>query len=237
MRMRCLIVDDEPLARKGIEDFIDQTSFLEYVKSYSSAIEAMGFLKENTIDILFLDIQMPDMTGIELMEKLSKSPQVIFTTAHREFALEGFELNVVDFLLKPFSYGRFLKAVNKAIQNDIKNRGEEGHQHHIFIKCDGMIVKILIDNILFIETAKDYVQIHTIDDKYLTLVSLKQLENELPQAKFMRVHRYYLVALKHITKLEGNLIYLTDKYRITISRGLRNKVYNAIIGNKLIERP
>ncbi len=231
MNKRCCIVDDEPLARKGLEDFVAQTPFLEHVVSLSSAIEAIQFLKDNTVDLLFLDIQMPDMTGIELMEALSDPPKVIFTTAHREFALDGFELNVADFLLKPFSYSRFLKAVNKAIASEPPKKAPD----HIFIKCDGMLVKVLIDDITYIETAKDYIHIHTTTETYLTLVSLKHIESELPKEKFIRVHRYYLVALAHITKLEGNLLYVADN-RITISRTLRNSVYEAVVGNKLIER-
>ncbi|KZS42440.1 hypothetical protein AWE51_03080 [Aquimarina aggregata] len=235
MKMKCLIVDDEPLARNGLEDFIQQTPFLEHVKSFSSAIEALEYVKQHIIDILFLDIQMPDMTGIEFMKALSNPPQVIFTTAHREFALDGFELNAVDFLLKPFSYSRFLKAVDKTIAIDHRKTEKEEIKNHIFIKCDGMIIKVLINDITFIETAKDYIKIHTKDSTYLTLVSLKQIEKELPKEKFIRVHRYYLVAYNHITKLEGNLIYL-GKNKIKISRTLRSQVYEAIIGNKLIER-
>ncbi|MDT7831777.1 LytTR family DNA-binding domain-containing protein [Flavobacteriaceae bacterium S356] len=233
MKTKCIVIDDEPLARKGLEDFITQTPFLMHVQSFSSAIEALTFLKEYSVDILFLDIQMPDMTGIELMQVLSDPPKVIFTTAHREFALDGFELDVADFLLKPFSYSRFLKAVYKTKESSpaAKNASRE----HVFIKCDGMIVKILIAEITYIETAKDYVKIHTVDNTYLTLVSLKQIEQELPKEQFIRVHRYYLVAFKHIDKLEGNLLYINNQ-RITISRTLRNDVYEAIIGNKLIER-
>ncbi|NAS30712.1 response regulator [Flavobacteriaceae bacterium R38] len=233
--MRCIIVDDEPLARKGLEDFIGQTPFLEHVKSLSSAFEAMEFLKQNVVEIMFLDIQMPDMTGIELMKALPDSPQVIFTTAHREFALDGFDLDAVDFLLKPFSYSRFLKAVNKAVIVEDKTIEKNTSKNHIFIKCDGMIIKVIIDDIIFVETAKDYVFIHTVNDKYLTLVSLKHLEEELPKEKFIRVHRYYLVGLKHIKKLEGNLIYVGN-HKIKISKTLRNQVYQTIIGNKLIER-
>ncbi|WP_271767829.1 LytR/AlgR family response regulator transcription factor [Aquimarina algiphila] len=235
MKMRCLIVDDEHLARKGLEDFVKQTPFLEHTKSLSSALEAIEFLKHNFVEIMFLDIQMPDMTGIELIKVLSNPPQIIFTTAHREFALDGFDLNVVDFLLKPFSYQRFLKAVNKAIVTNNKVIEYKDDKNHIFIKCDGMIIKVFIDDILFIETAKDYVLIHTTYDKHLTLVSLRQIEEELPKEKFIRVHRYYLVGLKHIKKLEGNLIYI-DKHKIRISRSLRSQVYQMIIGNNLIER-
>ena len=233
--MKCLIVDDEPLARKGLEDFVKQTPFLEHVKSVSSALEAMEFLKQNSIEIMFLDIQMPDMTGIDLMKVISDPPQVIFTTAHREFALDGFELNVVDFLLKPFSYSRFLKAVHKTIVIDNKEHKSKDTKDHIFIKSNGMLIKVFIDDITFIETAKDYIFIHTLHDKYLTLVSLKHIEGELPKEKFIRVHRYYLVGVSHIRKLEGNLIYIGE-HKIKISRTLRNQVYQSIIGNKLIER-
>ncbi|WP_394748969.1 LytR/AlgR family response regulator transcription factor [Spongiimicrobium salis] len=233
MKMKCLIVDDEPLARRGLEDFVEQTPFLEHIGSLPSAMEAMELLKQKTVDILFLDIQMPDMTGIDLLHAISSPPQVIFTTAHRKFALDGFELNAVDFLLKPFSYQRFLKAVNKV--GEIESPKEETIKHHIFIKSNGMIIKIFIDAITYIETANDYIHIHTLDTKYLTLISLKHIEEELPKDKFIRVHRYYLVGVSHITKLEGNLIYVGET-KIKISRTLRNKVYQSIIGNKLIAR-
>ncbi|MEE9363525.1 MAG: response regulator [Cellulophaga sp.] len=157
MTAKCLIVDDEPIARKGIEAYIEKTPYLECVVSLGSAHIALEYLKNNEIDILFLDIQMPDMTGLELMNVLSNPPQVIFTTAHREFALDGFELNAVDYLLKPISYNRFLKAVQKTLTLKVKT---SSGKDYIFIKCDGLIVKILVDEILFIETAKDYIFIY-----------------------------------------------------------------------------
>nr|WP_299346170.1 LytTR family DNA-binding domain-containing protein [Allomuricauda sp.] len=233
MKTKCLIVDDEYLARKGLEDFIEQTPFLEHLASLPSALEAMEFLKHSTADVMFLDIQMPDMSGLELMRALNSPPKVIFTTAHREFALDGFELNVVDFLLKPFSYNRFLKAVDKALPSEPQKTDD--NKSHIFIKSDGTIIKILIDDITLVETAKDYVFIHTANNKYLTLVSLRQLEEQLPDSKFMRVHRYYMIGLGHVRKLEGNLLYVGNQ-KIRISRTLRNKVYQRIIGNDLIER-
>lgn len=233
MKTRCLVIDDEPLARKGLEEFIAQTPFLVHVASFSCAMAALAFLKEHPVDVMFLDIQMPDMTGIEFMEVLADPPKVLFTTAHREFAVEGFELDVADFLLKPFSYNRFLKGVHKAISS--AEKPEQPQKNPIFIKCDGMIVKVFIEDITFVETAKDYVRIHTVNETYMTLVSLKHIEKELPQEQFIRVHRYYLVAYAHIEKLEGNRIYVGDS-RITISRALREQVYQAIIGSKLIER-
>ncbi len=231
--MRCLIVDDEYLARKGLEDFVNQTPFLEHVTSLPSALEAMTFLKHNVIDVMFLDIQMPDMTGLELMNVLNNPPKVIFTTAHREFALEGFDLNASDFLLKPISYPRFLKAMDKVLSHSTEKT--EQFEPHIFIKVNGVIIKVLVEDIIFVETAKDYVFVHTIKDRYLTLVSLRQIEKLLPKTKFMKVHRSYLVGLDHVQKLEGNLLY-TGNQKIKISRALRNEVYKRIVGNNLIGR-
>lgn len=232
MTAKCLIVDDEPIARKGIEDYIEKTPYLECVNALGSAHKALEYLKHNDIDILFLDIQMPDMTGLELMNVLNNPPQVIFTTAHREFALEGFELNAVDYLLKPISYNRFLKAVQKTLALKEKTATRKDY---VFIKCDGLIVKILLDEILFIETAKDYIFIHTPEKKYLTLISLRQIQESLPEAKFMKVHRSYVVGLEHVEKIEGNLLYVKN-HKINISRLLKTEVYNRIIGNLLIER-
>ena len=232
MKVRCLIVDDEPVARKGIEEYIEKTPNLECVISLGSAHKALEYLEHNEVDIMFLDIQMPDMTGLDLMKVLNNPPQVIFTTAHREFALEGFELNAVDYLLKPISYNRFLKAVQKTLSKKIKASIQKDH---IFIKCDGLIVKILLDEVLFIETAKDYIFIHTLNKKHLTLISLRQIQESLPEAKFMKVHRSYIVGLQHVEKIEGNLLYVKN-HKIKISRLLKTEVYNRIIGNRLIER-
>lgn len=233
IKIKCLIVDDEHLARKGLEDFVHKTPFLEHVKSLTSALDSLDFLKEQEVDILFLDIQMPDMNGLELLKALDSPPKVIFTTAHREFALDGFNLDAVDFLLKPFSYSRFLKAVNKTIA--FSNQNDEDEKHHIFIKSGGTIIKIFIDDIIFIETAKDYVFLHTKTEKYLTLVSLSHIEKELPSSKFMRVHRSFLVGLQHVEKLDGNVLHIGNS-RIKISRQLREEVYKKIVGDNLIGR-
>lgn len=233
MEVKCIVVDDEPLARNGIEEFIEQTPFLENHGSFGSAINALEFLKANTVDLIFLDIQMPDMNGLELTQHLPYTSYIIFTTAHREFALEGFELNAVDYLLKPISYHRFLKAVKKVDINNIKNRGAV--TDHIFVKTDGHIVRIQLDTIIYIETAKDYIYIHAKDNRYMTLVSLTQIEKELPKAMFIRVHRSYLVNIGHIEKLEGNLLYVGES-KIQISRNLRTTVYDKIIKGNLIQR-
>ncbi|WP_222983115.1 LytR/AlgR family response regulator transcription factor [Flagellimonas meishanensis] len=233
MKLKCLIVDDELLARKGLEEFVAQTPFLELKGSLGSAIQALEFLKSNPVDIMFLDIQMPNMTGLELIKSLNLPPKVIFTTAYREFALEGFDLNAVDYLLKPFSYPRFLKAIDKV--NLMNEPGPIEDSHHIFIKSNGILVRIPVDDIIFVETAKDYVFVHTLSEKYLTLVSLGHIENQLPESKFMRVHRSYLVGLTHVKKIEGSLLYV-ENHKIRISKNLRKQVYDRIIGDSFIGR-
>lgn len=231
MISRCLVIDDEILAREGLEKFIKQTPFLEHVGSFGAAMNALLFLRTEPVDLLFLDIQMPEMNGIELVKALIQPPQVIFTTAYREFAVDGFELNAVDYLLKPFSYDRFLKAVQKVKAKE----AETTQQEHIFIKCDGMIVKIALNDILYVETAKDYVFIHTKEKRYMALISMRQIENNLPQTEFMRVHRSYLIGLRHVEKIEGNMLHIAGA-KISISRSLREEVYQKIIGSRLIER-
>lgn len=231
MVSRCLVIDDEVLAREGLEKFIKQTPFLEHAGSFGAATRALGFLRSEKVDLLFLDIQMPEMNGIELMKALIHPPQVIFTTAYREFALDGFELNAVDYLLKPFSYDRFLKAVHKIKMDE----DAPSKQEHIFIKCDGMIVKISLEDILYVETAKDYVFIYTTEKRYMTLVSMRQIENNLPKSDFMRIHRSYLIGLRHVEKIEGNRVHIANT-KISISRALRDEVYERIIGDRLIER-
>ena len=232
MITHCIIVDDEPLAREGLEAFVKRTPFLKHQISFGSPFKALEYLRSHPTDILFLDIQMPDMTGLELMKVLQQPPKVIFTTAYREFALDGFELNAVDYLLKPISYERFLKAVQKALPAE---KQPSNDADHIFVKCDGMIVKIPLGDILYIETAKDYVFIHTPETRYMALVSLRQIEENLPASSFMRVHRSFLVGLGHVEKMQGNRLHIRDK-KIPISRPLRDEVYQKIVGNRLIER-
>lgn len=229
MTNHCIVVDDEALAREGLERFINKTPFLSHQASFNSAISAIEYLNQHVVDILFLDIQMPDMTGLEMMKSLINPPQVIFTTAYREFAVDGFELDVVDYLLKPFSYDRFLKAAQKAVAIN------KEHKDHIFVKCDGMIVKIPLKEICFIETAKDYVLIYTPTARYMTLIPMRQIEESLPSAQFIRVHRSYLVGLQHVQKIEGHMLHVNDQ-KIPVSRQSREIVYQRIIGNRLIEK-
>ncbi len=232
MSSRCIVVDDEPLARQGIEGYIKRTPFLEHVSSFGTAFKALEFLRREEIDLLFLDIQMPDMTGLELIKVLNHPPKVIFVTAYREFALDGFELDAVDYLLKPISYERFLKAAHKALPPVQAERQDESH---FFVKCNGLMVKIPFADILYLETAKDYVFIHTLQQRYMALVPLRQLEERLSSDQFMKVHRSYVVQISKVDKIEGSLLHLAE-HKVPVSRRLRDEVYKRIIGDRLIER-
>lgn len=238
MTIRCLLVDDEPLAREGLTNYIQKVPFLELVGTCSNAFEAIAQLQKNHIDLLFLDIQMPDLTGLELVKAVRSLPAVIFTTAHREYAVEGFELDAVDYLLKPFSFDRFLKAVQKVKSQIPQETFTEPlpAENHIFIKADGQLIRIQLQDILYIEANKDYVFIYTMNTRYMTLLSLKQLEERLPPDQFLRVHRSFLVALSKISKIEGNLLHI-QTHKIPISRSLADEVHKKILGNNLLERP
>jgi DNA-binding LytR/AlgR family response regulator len=241
MNISCLVVDDEPVARKGMSGYVEQTPFLHLAGACKSALEANDFLRQETVDLLFLDIQMPDLTGIEFIRSLEHPPAVIFTTAYRDYAIEGFELNALDYLVKPISFQRFLKAANKAqswfeMQRQPAQRPPEtATQDHFFIKSDGQFIKIKLDEVLYFESEKDYLFIYTEQKRYLTLLSLKQLERELPPDRFLRVHRSYVVALDKVELVDGHQLVIKGK-QIPISRGLQETIYNTLIAGKLWKR-
>ncbi len=239
MITRCLIVDDEPLAREGLGKYVQKMPGLTLVGSCQSAFEVLQYLQKEKIDLLFLDIQMPDMTGLELIKALPTPPKVIFTTAYREFAVEGFDLNAIDYLVKPIPFDRFARAVQKAqkvLGANVQDAKQEPTQSdQIFIKSDGQIIKIPIREIRYAESAKDYVFIHTETQRYMALLSLKQLEGNLPRSLFFRVHRSYLVAIAAINRLEGYHLFIGET-RIPISRSLHDDIYQRVIGGRLLER-
>lgn len=241
LKIRSLVVDDEPVARKGIATYVAQTPFLELAGMAKSAIEAGEMLQEEPVDLLFLDIQMPELTGIEFMRSLADPPAVIFTTAYRDYAAEGFELAALDYLVKPISLDRFTQAAEKALAHfeaihtknpppsSVKKAG------HFFIKSDGVYIKIKLEDVLYFESERDYVFIHTKKKRYLALLSLKQLDRELPSNKFMRVHRSFIVALEFIEALEGNLLHIKDA-KVPVSRSMQDAVYKKLIEGKLWKR-
>jgi DNA-binding LytR/AlgR family response regulator len=239
--IRCIAIDDETLALDLIEDNIRKVPFLELVKKCKSAFEALEPLQNEKIDILFLDIQMPDITGIQFLKSLKNKPLVIFTTAYEKYALEGFDLDVIDYLLKPFSFDRFLKAVNKAKDYLRLNEKTTLHENgtdtrstagYIFVKADYKLVKIDFNDILYIEGLKDYIKIYSGEKPVLTLLSMKSLEEKLPVSDFVRVHRSYIVAVKKIQFIQRNFIHIGNK-EIPISDNYKEQLFNIINRNKM----
>lgn len=205
----CIIVDDDALTRKVMEQLVSQTDRLELADSFESAIEASNFLRENPVDILFLDVEMPGMTGLELIESISLDAQVILVTSKEKYAVPAFDLNVTDYIVKPVDYPRFLKAVEKAMEN-IKQEDEPVEQvpGKLFVKVDHRLIGLDIDDIFMVEAMADYVRIYTKAKRYTVYSSMKGIVNKLPKGEFMRVHRSYIVNLNCIETIEDNTISL-----------------------------
>ena len=234
MKLKSLIIDDERIAREGLVSYVEKIDFLELTGTLSHALNASAFLQEHPTDLIYLDIQMPDLSGLEFLRTLSQPPMVIFTTAHRKFAVEGFELDAVDYLMKPISFERFLKASNKALQQKALKQTKP-EEDYFFIKSGKQYIRIKFDEIAFVESAKDYVFIHTQDQRHIALLTLKQIEERLPSHKFLRVHRSFLVAIPAIDSIEGNRIKV-NKHEIPISRNLQEHVFDQLINKRLWKR-
>jgi DNA-binding LytR/AlgR family response regulator len=240
-KINCIVVDDEPLAKEGVIDLINQFPILNLKGDFSSVKDALHFLTNNpTVQLIFSDINMPGINGLEFKQILNsrQNPvKLVFITAYREFALDGFDLNAIDYLLKPVSLKRFAETINKItaqlkpIDSNIITNVDES----FFIKVDGKIIKINISEILFIEGLKDYLFVHTQNDKYLTLLSLKSIEDKLPKSNFLRVHRSFIVNTDKVDGLEGNQI-LIQKHVIPIGKTQKESVFELLIGNKLWKR-
>jgi DNA-binding LytR/AlgR family response regulator len=210
--IKTLIIDDEPLAVEILETYVNQVHGLQLAGKCYNALDANQILNNEDIDLILVDVQMPQMTGIELIKSLSNPPKVIFTTAFPEFAIQGFELNAVDYLLKPIAFDRFLKAVNK-VMNTTHNteRKEISNQDFIFVKADKKLVKLNYEDILFIEGLKDYVIIYTDQTRIVTLQTMKSLEEKLPEQIFVRVHRSYIVNVHKIKSIHSDDIEIIVK--------------------------
>lgn len=219
MKYKCLIVDDEPLALDVLESYIHKVPTLQLAARCGNAIEALNQLRKHDISILFLDIQMPEITGIEFLKSLKNPPCVIFTTAYSEYAVDGFNLDAIDYLLKPISFDRFLKATNKAVAQlaSLKPKKEnipvnkENESDFIFVKSDKKIVKIGLDEILYIEGLKDYVMIYTPAGRIITLQTMKNLEEKLPAEKFIRIHRSFIISLGKVKSISNHSVDVNGK--------------------------
>ncbi|HEY8733898.1 MAG TPA: LytTR family DNA-binding domain-containing protein [Puia sp.] len=203
MLVKCIAIDDEPLALELIREYVGRFPKLQLVQTFDDGISGSEFLKNSKIDLLFIDINMPDINGIDLIRSLSNKPLIIFTTAHRKFAIEGFELEAVDYLLKPISYDRFEKAIQKVIEySAYKSLGLHDDSGVLFVRSEYRLIKINISDIEYIESLEDYVKIHVGRDKYiLTLMTLKGLLDKLPSNKFKRIHRSYIISLVHLRSI------------------------------------
>jgi DNA-binding LytR/AlgR family response regulator len=224
MKIKCLIIDDEPLAIKVIENHLQDFENMELVGTFNTAISALTTIKEQDIDVVFLDINMPKMSGLDFLRSLTDKPHIIITTAYREYAVDSFDLDVLDYLVKPIPFNRFLKAINKV--TNIVNLNKEKpndtstiikEEPHIFLKVDKKLMKIKLNDILYIESLKDYIKVITKAGDYLVHKSMTSISEELPQENFLRIHRSFNIAINKITSIEGNSVEIANR-RIPIGR-------------------
>jgi DNA-binding LytR/AlgR family response regulator len=230
--INCLIVDDEPIARKGLQEHIRQIDFLHLVAECKNAMEAASWLNKKNIDLIFLDIEMPQINGIEFLKSLPFIPLVIFTTAYPQYAIDGYELDVLDYLLKPISFNRFLKAALKAqeaMQKKNNNKALPVTQDFFFIKSNQKIEKINIADMLYAEAMSNYVIVHTRQKKHIIYITFKGLEEQLPQPLFIRIHKSFIVSINAIRTIDGNEIIL-ESGSLPLSKSYKEEVMNRIGG-------
>ena len=241
-KISCAVIDDEPIARDILEDFISQDERLLLQGNYKNAKEAMKGITSQPVELLFLDINMPGLTGFQFLKTMTNPPAVIFTTAYREHAMEGFEANAIDYLLKPIAIERFLLSVNK-VWKFLRPASIETaeapalieNNDFFFVKADGGLVKIFFEEILFIEALKEYVKIVTKDKSVITYHTISGLEEKLPAGKFYRIHRSYIVSIKAITSIEGFAVRI-DKHELPISRNERDAFVAMVASGKIISK-
>jgi len=238
--MTCIIVDDEPLAREGIASYVKDTPFLQLKATCENPVELLQLLHEEPVDLIFLDIHMPRMSGIDFLKITPRPPMVIITTAFPNYALDGFRFNVLDYLLKPITFDNYFKAVNKALEYHqlVSNNAalpaqkDKPGADYFFIKCTNKYEKIFFADILYIEALQNYVSIFTTKGKYIALLLLKSLEENLDATLFIRVHKSYIVSIDKITSIEGNELKI-QSHSIPISRNYRDHVMDQVVKNKL----
>lgn len=230
-KLRCVVLDDEPIGREIIENFVKEIPFLELTGSFGDSVEGLLFLQNNQVDLIFSDIQMPKINGLDLVKTLENPPVIIFITAHRDFALDGFETGATDYLVKPVRFDRFLKAVNKAKDYINLKQNSTVHQvnsDRIFIKSDGKLTKILLDEILYVEAQGDYLKIVINNESYTTLATLKSMDEFLTLPKFFRVQRSFIINLEAIRSLNGNMVELTNGKSISIALNKKEELYQVL---------
>ncbi len=237
--MKCIIVDDEPLAREGMELNVQEMDFLDLKGQFGDAISAYNYLSENEVDLMFLDIQMPgEMTGLDLVKALKDPPLVIFTTAYPEYAVEGFELDVVDYLVKPIRMQRFIQAVNKAKEkfeasHAVIQSDDEGS--YIYIKADRKFVRLKLDDILYIKGMKDYVMVYTQESRYMTAMNIKTIFNQLEHPSFVRISKSYIINADYIKEVNQNGVLIAEE-EIPLGKTYKDDFIERFIKGRLIQR-
>ena len=235
MTIDCIVIDDEYPARILMKEYIGQLTHLNLLGAFASPVKALDFLQDRSVDLIFLDIQMPELSGLEFINALKTRPLVILTTAYPDYALEGYTLDVVDYLLKPFQFDRFYQSVSKAkelltLRSQAKKNSESAttdEKNHIVVKADRKIYRVLLEDIYFIEGLREYVTFHTKQGKIISLDSLRRLEQTLPGPLFMRVHKSYIINKLKVESLQGNCLVVNNLY-IPFSKNLKNKILKEV---------
>ena len=233
MKIKSIIIDDEPLAIKVVESHLREFQNFEVVGTFNNPIEALPVLEKGDIDVLFLDINMPKMNGLDFAKTLNSKSNVVITTAYREYAVESYDLNVLDYLVKPIPFSRFLKTINKITQQVYLQKGgnkeeETGSDSFIFLKVDKKLVKIKFEDILYVESLKDYIKVFTTTENYLVHKSLTSITEELPDSNFIRIHRSFTIAIDKVKSIEGNLVEISST-KIPIGRKYVNHAKSIIL--------
>jgi DNA-binding LytR/AlgR family response regulator len=231
--IKCLIIDDEPIGRGILENFVNKINFLELVAVCGDAFEALGIIESNPVDLLLSDIQMPEINGLEFVRSLPSPPVIIFITAHDQYAVNSFELGVADYLLKPVSFERFLKAVNTArvridSQRQLAPAGNNEYPAYFFIRANSKLVKILYKDVYYIESAGDYIKVFTSDPPLLSLSSMKAIESKLPPGRFVRIHSGYIVSIHAVKAVDGQVVELFNGTSLPIAKSRKEALFTAL---------
>ena len=238
MKLKCIIIDDEPIARKVLQEFIEEIDYLELAGQAENSLKAMSLLNNNDIDIIFLDINMPKINGIEFLKTTKLNASIIMTTAYTEYAVEAFGLEVLDYLVKPIAFDRFLKACNKAKETEALKKTIQVQptkaNDHFFVKYNNQIEKIFYDDLAYAEAMLNYVMLYTNSKKMMVYVTIKSLEEQLPADSFIKVHKSFIVNILKVKSIEGNMINIAEA-KIPISQNLRDTVINKIVKDKMIK--
>lgn len=239
MTLECLLIDDEPIARKGLSEYIEDIDFLKLAGQADNPVSVMPLLQKKHIDLIFLDIHMPKLSGIDFLKLLPDKPMVVMTTAYPQYALEGFDLDVLDYLVKPISFERFLKASQKALNYkmllDLNKELAKERSDFVFLKSDNKVEKVFFHEIRYVEAMQNYILVHTEHRKMVCYLTFKAMEAQLPKAHFVKVHKSYIISIAHVSSVQGNTLTAHGK-EFPLSRNLKDAALNKIFGLKLLKR-